>query len=554
MSEASKSTTEHGGSLDGAVPAASSGKTTKEAWLSLATVGVGIMMVQLDGTVVVVANPAIAKDLDAGLNSLQWVMTGYLLVLAGLLIPAGTLVDRIGRKKGLMIGLVGFTIASVLCAMANTIGLLIGARVLQGVFGAMMIPAALAVIKAAFPPEKLATAIGLFSGVTAVSLAGGPLLGGVMVEHLTWQWVFLINLPFGVLSVVMAVLFVRESRQEQPEPLDLPGGVALTLSIVSLVWALTHGQEDGWASVQTLGYIGLSVALLIVFVVVQRMRRFPMIPLELFRIRSLSVGCLLMVVTMFAFYAIIYYLNFFLQGLQGKSPMSASVALLPLTLTFIISAPLGGWSVDKFGVKQSLAFGALCITGTSLLLLRLEGDSGVATVGPPLVLGGIGVGFMMVAATQAIVGSAPVQKAGTASGMQQSMSQLGSLLGTAVFGAFLAAFVNNRFAEDLREAFGGKGGQTVDQLADDKQVHKLIELGFPPSAQEALEKELTNAGMTADQVREFSATMTQAAHDTFLNGLHTVFLISAAVAVGAALLSLLVSNEDTRGDQMAAYL
>ncbi|MFB6848643.1 MFS transporter [Streptomyces sp. NPDC056373] len=554
MTEASKSTTEHGGSLDGAVPAASSGKTPKEAWLSLATVGVGIMMVQLDGTVVVVANPAIAKDLDAGLNSLQWVMTGYLLVLAGLLIPAGTLVDRIGRKKGLMIGLVGFTIASVLCAMSNTIGLLIGARVLQGVFGAMMIPAALAVIKAAFPPEKLATAIGLFSGVTAVSLAGGPLLGGVMVEHLTWQWVFLINLPFGVLSVVMAVLFVRESRQEQPEPLDLPGGVTLTLSIVSLVWALTHGQEDGWASVGTLGYIGLSLALLIAFVVIQRMRRFPMIPLELFRIRSLSVGCLLMVVTMFAFYAIIYYLNFFLQGLQGKSPMSASVALLPLTLTFIISAPLGGWAVDKFGVKQSLAFGALCITGTSLLLLRLEGDSGVTTVGPPLVLGGIGIGFMMVAATQAIVGSAPVHKAGTASGMQQSMSQLGSLLGTAVFGAFLAAFVNSRFAQDLREAFGGQGGKTVEQLADDKQVHKLIELGFPPSAQEALEKELTNAGMTADQVREFSATMTQAAHDTFLNGLHTVFLISAAVAVGAALLSLLVSNEDTKGDQMAAFL
>lgn len=554
MTEASKSTTEQDGSLDGAAAAASSGRTPKEAWLSLAAVGVGIMMVQLDGTVVVVANPAIAKDLDAGLNSLQWVMTGYLLVLAGLLIPAGTLVDRIGRKKGLTIGLVGFTAASVLCAMSNTIGLLIGARVLQGVFGAIMIPAALAVIKAAFPPEKLATAIGLFSGVTAVSLAGGPLLGGVMVEHLTWQWVFLINLPFGVLSVVMAVLFVRESRQERPEPLDLPGGVTLTLSIVSLVWALTHGQEDGWASVRTLGYIGLSVALLIVFVVIQRMRRFPMIPLELFRIRSLSVGCLLMVVTMFAFYAIIYYLNFFLQGLQGKSPMSASVALLPLTLTFIVSAPLGGWAVDRFGVKQSLAFGALCITGTSLLLLRLEGDSGVATVGPPLVLGGVGVGFMMVAATQAIVGSAPVHKAGTASGMQQSMSQLGSLLGTAVFGAFLAAFINNRFAQDLRDAFGGQGGETVDQLADDEQVHKLIELGFPPSAQEALEKELADAGMTADQVRDFSATMSQAAHDTFLNGLHTVFLISAAVAVCAALLSLLVSNEDTKGDQMAAYM
>ncbi|MEU9205126.1 MFS transporter [Streptomyces sp. NPDC048332] len=539
----------------GGTPAsAASGKTSKQAWLSLATVGLGIMMVQLDGTVVVVANPAIAADLDAGLNSLQWVMTGYLLVLAGLLIPAGNLVDRIGRKKGLLIGLTGFTIASVLCAASNTIELLIGARVLQGVFGAMLIPAALAIIKAAFPPEKLAMAIGLFSGVTAISLAGGPLLGGVMVEHLTWPWVFLINLPFGALSVLMAVIVVKESKQEPPQPLDLPGGVTLTLSIVSLVWALTHGQEDGWGSASTLGYIGLGLLLLAAFVTIQMKGSHPMVPLELFRIRSLWVGCLLMIVTMFAFYAIIYYLNFFLQGMQGKSPMSASIALLPLTLTFIISAPLGGWATEKFGVKGSLSFGALCIAGTSLLLLRLEGGSGLTTVGPPLVLGGVGVGFMMVAATQAIVGSAPVDKAGTASGMQQSMSQLGSLLGTAVFGAIISALVSARFSGKLEAAFGGSGGKTVDELANDAQVQKLVELGFPPSARSALEKELTSAGMTAEQVKEFSATVTQAAHDTFISGLHTVFLISAAVAVVAALLSLLVSNKDTKGDQMAAFV
>ncbi len=551
MSETDKLTAS-AGPAGGAPPTGSAGKTPRRAWLSLVTVGLGIMMVQLDGTVVVVANPAIAEDLDAGLNSLQWVMTGYLLVLAGLLIPAGNLVDKIGRKKGLIIGLVGFTVCSLLCAAANTIALLIGARVLQGVFGAMLIPASLAIIKAAFPPEKLAMAIGLFSGVTAISLAGGPLLGGVMVEHLTWQWVFLINLPFGVLSVVLAMTVVKESKQQEPQPLDLPGGVTLSLSIVSLVWALTHGQEYGWGSAKALGYLGLGVLLLLAFVVLQMKRAHPMVPLELFRIRSLWVGCLLMIVTMFTFYAIIYYLNFFLQGIQGRSPMSASVALLPLTLTFIISAPLGGWATEKFGVKGSLSFGALCIAGTSLLLLRLEGDSGLLTVGPPLVLGGVGIGFMMVAATQAIVGSAPVDKAGTASGMQQSMSQLGSLLGTAVFGAIISALVGSRFAGKMDAAFGG-GNQTADQLAGDERLHKLVELGFPPNARSALEKELSSSGMTADQARDFSSTVTQAAHDTFISGLHTVFLISTAVAVFAALLSLLVSNKDTKGDQMAAF-
>ncbi|HEY0638861.1 MAG TPA: DHA2 family efflux MFS transporter permease subunit [Pseudonocardiaceae bacterium] len=517
-------------------------------------VGVGIMMVQLDGTVVVVANPAIAADLNAGLTSLQWVITGYLLVLAGLLIPAGTLSDKIGRKKAFLIGVSGFTVASLLCALANSIEFLIGARVLQGVFGALLIPSALAVIKAAFPPEKLAMAIGLFSGVTAISLAGGPILGGVMVENLSWPWVFLINLPIGVVSIVVAVIYIKESRQERPQPLDVVGGLVLTFSIVSLVWGLTHTQEDGWASFNTIGFAVTGLVLLAVFIVIQQRRRFPMVPLELFRIRSLAVGCLLMIVTMFAFYAIIYYLNFFLQGTQGKSPLAAAVALLPLTLTFIVSAPLGGWATDKFGVKGSLVFGAVCIAATSLLLLRLEVESGGLTVGPPLVLAGIGIGFMMVAATQAIVGSAPVDKAGTASGMQQSLSQLGSLLGTAVFGTILAAYVSSRFGDTLREEFGGAGGPVVDQLAGDDDVRRLVELGYPPDAEVALTKELTESGMAPDQVAQFSDTLTRAAHETFVNGLHTVFLISAGVAVVAALLSLLVSNEDTKGDQMAAYL
>jgi len=552
MSKPSKSAVQNGRAPTAAAPTGAV-KTSKQAWLSLVAVGVGIMMVQLDGTVVVVANPAIAQDLNAGLTSLQWVMTGYLLVLAGLLIPAGNLADKIGRKKAFIIGVIGFTVASLACALANTIELLIAARVLQGVFGALLIPAALAVIKAAFPPEKLASAIGLFSGVTAVSLAAGPILGGVMVENLSWPWVFLINLPIGVISVIVSVVYIRESKQDPPRPLDLLGGVVLTFAIVSLVWGLTKAQEYGWASVNTFGFAIGGLLLLGVFVFIQQKRKFPMVPLGLFRIRSLAVGCLLMIVTMFAFYAIIYYLTFFLQGMQGKSPLASAVALLPLTLTFIVSAPLGGWATDKFGVKGALVFGAVCIVGTSLLLLRLEGGSGLLVVGPPLILAGIGIGFMMVAATQAIVGSAPTDKAGTASGMQQSLSQLGSLLGTAVFGTILAALVANRFGDTLRTAFAGSGGELVDKVATDPDVLKVVELGYPPQAQEAMRGELVSAGMTPDQVQQFSETLTRAAHDTFISGLHTVFLISAGVAVVAALLSLLVSNEDTKGDQMAAF-
>ncbi|MFD6157244.1 MFS transporter [Nocardia sp. NPDC060256] len=533
---------------------ASPPKTSLKTWLSLVAVGLGIMMVQLDGTVVVVANPAIADDLGAGLNSLQWVMTGYLLVLAGLLIPAGNLADKIGRKKSFIIGVTGFTVASLLCAVSNSIELLIGARVLQGIFGSLLIPAALAVVKAAFPPEKLASAIGLFSGVTAVALASGPIIGAVVVEHLSWPWVFWINLPLGILSIILTVLVINESKEKSPKPLDVPGGLSITLAIVSLVWALTHGEQYGWGSVKTLGYLLGGMLLLGAFVLIQSKRKHPMVPLDLFRIRSLSVGCVLMIVTMFAFYAIIYYLNFFLQGMQGKDPIPAAIAVLPLTLTFIISAPIGGFATEKFGVKGPLVVGALCIAASSLLLLRLEIDSGMLVLGPPLVLSGIGLGLMMVAATQAIVGSAPTEKAGTAAGMQNSLSQLGSLLGTAVFGTILSAVISSRFATQLYDAFGSGRPPVVDQLANDVDTLKLVELGFPPQAETAYAQQAMANGAPADQAAQFAATFAHAARETFLSGLHTVFLVSAGVAVVAALLSLLVSNEDTKGDQMAAYV
>jgi EmrB/QacA subfamily drug resistance transporter len=542
MSKSSSSVRTKG--LGSGPPAVGTGKTPKEAWLSLTAIGIGIMMVQLDATVVVVANPAIANDLNAGLGSLQWVMTGYLLVLAGLMIPAGHLADKIGRKKALLVGVSGFTLASLLCALAGSIEMLIGARFLQGVFGALLIPASLAVIKAAFPPDKLATALGLFGGVTAIAMSAGPILGGVMVQHLSWQWVFLINLPFGVLSVIMSVIVVRESREKVRHPLDLAGGVTITLSIVGLVWALTNAQEDGWRSFDTLGFVVLSLALLGTFVIIQHRRAHPMVPLSLFRIRSLSVGCLLMVVTMFAFYAVLYYMSFFFQGVQGKNPLAAGVALLPLTLTFIIAAPLGGWVTDKFGVKAALVIGALCCVATSLLLVRLEIDSGLFTVGVPLVLLGLAIGFMMVAATQAIVGSAPQDKAGTASGMQQSLSQLGSVLGAAVFSSVLAALVAGRFGGSLRETFGGNS-PLVNQLAGSEEVRQSVELGFPPEAQAGMGEQLANPAQLE--------RLTQAAHDTFISSLHTVFLINAVVAFAAVLLAFLVSNEDTKGDQMAAY-
>ncbi len=517
-------------------------KTTLRSWLSLIAVAFGIMVVQIDGTVVAIANPAIAADLKAGLDEIQWVTTGYLLVLAGLLIPMGTVADKIGRKKGFLLGVGGFTLASAVCGVAGSIEVLVGGRVLQAIFGALLVPSAMAVIRAAFPAEKLAMAIGIFSSFTALALAAGPILGGVLVEAASWPWVFFVNLPFGVLAVLLGLMCIKESTQGIPAPLDIPGAITLTLAMVSVVWAISNAQLKGWVSTHTLGFLGLGLVLLGVFLVIELKSRFPMVPLSLFRDRSLSIGTVLMVVVMFAFYAILFYLTFYLQGVQGKDGVAAGIALLPLTAVFTISSPVGGWVTGKLGLRGALVVGSVFVTGSLAVLLLLEADSGMLTLAPSLVLGGFGMGFMMVAATQAILGNAPVDKAGVASGVQQSMTQLGGVLGTSVFGTLLASSVMANFAPNVRNAFGGDGGPISEQLATNEEVRKSVELGFGPASQDAVTAQLGQTGMPASQVEEVVGTLTGAAHETFIQGLHTVFAVAVGVSIAAGLISLLVRN------------
>lgn len=510
------------------------------AWLSMVAVAIGVMVVQIDGTVVSVANPAIAAALHASLEGIQWVTSGYLLVLAGLLIPAGTLADKIGRKKAFLIGIGGFTLASLLCGLAGSIEFLVGARVLQAAFAALLVPAALAVIRTAFPAEKLAMAIGIFSSFTSLALAGGPILGGVLVQFVAWEWVFFINLPLGVLGVVLGMMFIQESAQGTPRPLDTPGALTLTLAMVSIIWSITHVQRNGWVSLNVLGFLLLGLVLLAVFVVIERRSQHPMVPLSLFRNRSLSVGAVIMIVTMFAFYAILFYLTFFLQSVQGQSGVMAGVALLPLTAVFTVSSPIGGWVTGKLGTRKALVLGAVLVAGALALLLRLETDSGMATLAPSLVLSGFGMGFMMVAATQAIVGSAPLDKAGVVSGVQQSMTQLGGVLGTSVFGTILASVVSSRFGGAVLGAIGEQGGHAVGRVIGGQQLRQDVELGFPPAAQHGLGQQLAEAGVPSGQIDQLVATVTRVAHHTFVEGLHTVFAVSVGVAMVAGLLSLLV--------------
>ncbi|MCQ8190286.1 DHA2 family efflux MFS transporter permease subunit [Streptomyces rugosispiralis] len=549
----SDSTLEYSDPPPGEAGAAGKVKASAGAWFSLIAVALGIMVVQIDGTVVAAANPKIASDLNATPGQIQWVTTGYLLALSGLLIPAGTVADKIGRKKAFLIGVGGFSLASLLCGMSGSIEMLIGARVLQAVFASLLGPSGLAVLKASFPPAKLPAALGIFGAVTAVAMAGGPMLGGVLVEYANWSWVFYINLPFGIIGVLVGLIVIKESAQRGSEPLDIPGAIALTAAMVSAVWGITGAQDDGWASGKTLGFIGLGAVLLAVFVLIEARTEHPMVALSLFKDRSVSVGLLLMVVTMLAFFAIVFYLMFYLQGVQGKSAIMAAVSLLPLTAVFTVASPLAGWATGKLGVKGTLLLGAVLLFGALVYLRQIEVDTSGWALAPPLVLSGFGAGFLLVAGIQAIVGNAPVEKAGVASGMQQSMQQLGGTLGIAIFGSLLASSVSSRFPDALRDEFAGKGGSAVDVMADNNGVHESVALGFPPSARDAVKEQLVQGGgMRADDLNSFVDTLTRVAHQTFVDGMHLVFTISAGLTVVVGLLSLLVRNVKPQQEESAA--
>ncbi|QUH06066.1 MFS transporter [Saccharopolyspora erythraea] len=508
--------------------------------------GLGAMVVQLDGSIVAIANPVIAADLGAGLEGISWVTTAYLLVVAGLLIPAGALADRIGHKKALLTGIGGFSLASLLCGLSGSIEMLIAARVLQGVFAAVIAPAGLAVLRAAFPPEKLSMAFGIFGSISAVSTAGGPILGGVLVQYASWPWAFYVNLPVGVLAVVVGSLVISETAERGSRRLDLWGALVLTLAMLSVVWAVNGVPAHGWASVNTLGFLGAGIVLLGVFVAVERRVRNSMVPLGLFANRTFSLGAVLMVVIMFAFFAILFYLTFYLQGVRGNGPIATAVAMLPLTVVFAVSSPMAGWLTGRFGMRATMVLGSVCTAVSLLLLLRVDVGSSTLTLVPSLVLAGFGVGFLMMPAIQAVVAGVPVGRSGAASGIQQSAGQLGSTLGVAVLGSVLASVVTSGFGVAVRAASGGDAA--VQRIITDPQTQQAVSLGFAPAAQQGLAQQLQHAGMPAEQVGELVRTVTAAAHHTFVDGLHVVFVIAAAVAVVAGLIALFIRRPEPQPD------
>jgi EmrB/QacA subfamily drug resistance transporter len=508
-------------------------------WLSLISVALGVIMVGLDATVVPIANPFIARDLHASLPDLQWVTNAYLLTLAVLLIPAGKLGDRFGRRLMFLIGVVGFAFASLGVGLVGGITGVIALRALQGAFGALLMPNTLAILRATFPPEKLNTAVGIWGGASALSIAAGPIVGGELVEQASWQSVFYVNLPVGAVALAVGLVVLRESRDtEGRHSLDPAGLLTLSGGLFSLVFGLVKAQAWGWGDPRTLGLLGGAAALLALFVLAEAAAEAtdeaPLVPLRLLRNRSLSISMLAVGLTFFGLMGVLFFVTLYLQNVHGYTPVGAGTCLLPLTAVVVIASPLGSALTARFGPRTPI------VGGMTLLACGLSGLASLAPRSPYLHLWpsfaaiGLGVGFVMVAGSDAIVGNAPVADAGVAGGLQSTAVQLGGVLGTAILGTVLSTRVNGVLADRLAGA--GVPASLTARLTPGEPfvVQGLAAPGAP-------------AGTPPD-VRQ---AIVDGSHAAFLSGLHVAMAVAAAVAIGAALLALSVRRGDNAGEQLS---
>ncbi|MFE5815219.1 MFS transporter [Streptomyces sp. NPDC056479] len=506
-------------------------------WFTLITVAVGVMMVALDGTIVAIANPAIQKDLGATFAEVQWITNGYFLALAVSLITAGKLGDRFGHRQTFLIGVIGFAAASGAIGLSSSIAAVVTFRVLQGLFGALLMPAALGLLRATFPAEKLNMAIGIWGMVIGASTAGGPILGGVLVEHVNWQSVFFINVPVGILAVVLGVLILLDHRAENaPRSFDVLGIALLSAAMFCLVWALIKAPEWGWGDGKTWAFIAASVIGFVFFAFWETKVKEPLIPLGLFRSLALSAGVVLMVLMAIAFMGGLFFVTFYLQNVHGMSPIDAGLHLLPLTGMMIVGSPLAGAMITKLGPRVPLA-GGMALTAIAMYgMSTLETDTGSGIMSLWFALLGLGLAPVMVGATEVIVGNAPMELSGVAGGLQQAAMQIGGSLGTAVLGAVMASKVDSDLAGNWADA-----GLPALTPAQEAQASEAVQVGVAPVAPG-----------TPDAI---VAKITDVAHDTFISGMSLASLVAAGVAVVAVAVAFLTKRgENAEAGAGAAHI
>jgi EmrB/QacA subfamily drug resistance transporter len=492
-------------------------------WWTLGAVCVATFMLLLDITVVNTALPAIQADLGGSFTDLQWVIDAYALSLAALVLTAGSLADRLGRRRVFAIGLGVFALASLLCAVAPDPTFLNVARGLQGIGGAIMFAVSLALVAQEFPsgPER-GMAMGIYGGTIGMAVAIGPLVGGLLTDGLGWESVFLINVPIGVAAIAVTYWKLVESRDPNATRIDWGGLVTFSVALFLLVLALVRGNAEGWGSVPIVGSLVAAAALMAAFLAIERRVAEPMLPLGFFRRRAFTGVQLAAFAVSGSMFALFLYLTLYLQSFLGHSPVEAGLRYLPITIASFVVAPLSGMALAKVKARYLMGAG-LALTGVGLLLMSgLEVTSEWTALLAGFLIAGVGVGLLNPVIADVALSVVPKEQSGMAAGINDTFRQVGIAVGIAAWGAI----------------FLGSGASKTEQAAggalDGEQARELVEATSSGALPQAV------AGLPEGA----RAAATTAAEQGFLHGLNEILVLGAILSFAGAVFALWLVRED----------
>ncbi|CAL9327104.1 DHA2 family efflux MFS transporter permease subunit [Streptomyces sp. SudanB182_2057] len=501
---------------------------TERPWLVLGILCIGFFMSLLDGTIVNIAIPTLIHSLDASYDQVLWMIDAYMLVFSVLLITTGRLGDIFGYRRLFLIGITLFTVASALCGLSGSPGQLLAARVLQGLGGALLFPQVISSILTIFPPRLRGRAFGLFGAIVGFAPIVGPVAGGLILAHLSWRWIFFVNVPIGVITALLTLRYVPVMRSGRGHNLDLIGVALATAGLTGIVFGLIEGERYDWGTISGPISIGsvitAGVILVILFVLWQHRQKKsePLMPLGLFQARNFSVGNGVGFVFQLGMIGIAFVLVLYLQTARGYSALETGLVMLPNAVLTAVGSTYAGRLSDKFGGKYVLMAGLTLLSVGLLVLVATTGPHGSAwSLLPGLIIIGIASGATFAPLQQATMDGVNPQLAGAASGVSNTTRQIGGVLGTAVLGALLSARLNAALPDaaarqaaqlpsDLRDTFVAAAGST--------------EHFSPPSPP---------AGLSAGETALFERLGNEAFTTSFTSAMHTTFLVSAAVLIAA---------------------
>ena len=422
-------------------------------WLVLLVLTTGFFMIMLDTTIVNVAIPAMSTGLNTTLDQILWVLNSYILVYAVLLITAGRLGDLYGQRNLFAIGLLVFTVASALCGLAQNPVELIGARVLQGVGGALLTPQTLAILTSIFPPERRGAAFGVWGGVAGLATLAGPTVGGAIITYIDWRWIFYINVPIGIAALIATFLVIPDLRPGRRHGWDIVGMVVATAGLFAIVFGLIEGQRYSWGQIESYPItipevIGAGVALMVLFVIWERFQAEPLVPLSLFADRNFAVANWIAAAISFGMLSMFLPFTIYLQSVRGFSALVAGLTMAPMSLVSMFTAPFAGRMADRVGGKYILMTGIILFTiGMASLGLVAGPDSTWINFLVPAAVAGLGIGMTFAPMTTVAMRNVSPRVAGSASAVLNTIRQLGAAIGSAVIGALL----QNRLATTLHD-------------------------------------------------------------------------------------------------------